>query len=199
MDEIIIATQNKGKIKEFKDFFDPFNIRVLSLLDLEETPEIEETGKTFRENAKIKAEEIANHLNAPVLADDSGLEVHALNGEPGIYSARYAGEAKRDEDNNAKLLNELKDIPEGRRDARFVCVLAISIPGEETIYYDGFCEGKIAFLTKGNEGFGYDPIFIPKGYQKTMAELSSEEKNQISHRKQAFKQLKSWGKLTGCN
>lgn len=191
--QVLIATKNKGKAREFKEFFSGYNIEALSLLDLEEQiPDVEETGVTFEENAALKAEQIAAILNKPVLADDSGLMVDALNGEPGIYSARYAGLGKNDQDNNVKLLNELKGIT--KRKAKFVCVLAVAIPGKETIFRTGTCEGEIAFAPQGENGFGYDPLFIPNGYKKTMAELSPEEKNSISHRSVAIKELEDWVK-----
>lgn len=193
MKQIIIATKNKGKIAEFKELFYNYQIQVMSLLDLaEEPPDVEETGTTFIENAKLKAEEISSSLNAPVLADDSGLIVDALNGRPGVFSARYAGEDKSDQANMDKLLNEMTDVPLENRTARFVCVLAIAIPGEETIYRTGYCEGIISFSALGTNGFGYDPIFIPKGYTKTMAEISFAEKSKISHRNNAIVQLREW-------
>lgn|SRR5690625_992853 len=196
MEKIMIASRNKGKIKEFTEFFRPYGIEVTSLVDFETIPDIEETGESFEENAKIKAEQVADIVRMPVLADDSGLTVDALDGAPGIYSARYAGEGSSDDENNEKLLEALRDVPKEKRTARFVCVLAISTPGEETVYYKGYCEGEIAFEAKGENGFGYDPVFIAKGYDRTMAELSSEEKNAISHRRQAFKQLERWEKIS---
>ena len=200
MKKIIIATRNKGKIREFRDFFQTFHIEVRSLLDFnDELPEIEETGDTFEQNAAIKAERIAEYLKQPVLADDSGLVVDALHGEPGIYSARYAGEGSTDEENYQKLLKKMQHVPKDERTARFVCVLAIHIPEEETVFYEGYCEGEIAFAPSGENGFGYDPVFIPKGFDCTMAELSPEEKNKISHRKHAFDQLTNWEKLSPNN
>ncbi|WP_047985014.1 XTP/dITP diphosphatase [Ornithinibacillus californiensis] len=193
MKEIIIATKNEGKAKEFKTLFARYNIKAVSLLDLsEELPDIEETGSTFEENAALKSEGIAEILNIPVIADDSGLVVDALDGRPGIFSARYAGEPKDDKKNLEKVLDELEDVPKEDRSARFVCVLAVTIPGEQTIFKKGFCEGTIAYVEKGSHGFGYDPIFIPKGYNQTMAELGPEEKNKISHRKNAMIQLEDW-------
>lgn len=193
--QVLIATKNKGKASEFKEFFSEYNIEALSLLDLkEQLPDVEETGVTFEENAALKAEQIAAILNKPVLADDSGLMVDALNGGPGIYSARYAGHGKNDQDNNGKLLNELKEIPKEKRKAKFVCVLAVAIPGKETIFRTGICEGEIAFTPQGNNGFGYDPLFIPNGSNKSMAELSPEEKNSISHRSAAIRELEDWVK-----
>ena len=193
MKQILIATKNKGKVREFKDFFREYGITVHSLLDLGESiPDIEETGNTFEENAALKAEKIAVLLNKPVLADDSGLIVDALDGRPGIFSARYAGEGKSDSDNNQKLLSELKEIPEAKRTARFICVLAVAVPGEKTIFRTGYSEGKIGFAPQGTNGFGYDPLFIPDGYEKTMAELSPTVKNSISHRSNAIKKLENW-------
>ncbi|AXI09613.1 XTP/dITP diphosphatase [Oceanobacillus sp. 143] len=190
MKQILIATKNRGKIAEFKQFFATVNVEVVSLLDLEEpVPDIEETGQTFEENAALKAEEIAQMFNITVLADDSGLIIDALDGRPGIYSARYAGEPTDDKANIRKVLDELVEVPASERTARFICVLAIATPGEETLFYKGYCEGTIRTTEKGENGFGYDPIFIPQGYNQTMAELSPEEKNKISHRKNAISQL----------
>lgn len=193
MKEIIIATNNEGKAKEFKVLFERYGIKATSLLDLEqELPDIDETGSTFEENSALKSEGIANILQIPVMADDSGLVIDALDGEPGIFSARYAGEPKDDKKNIVKVLEKLKDVPTEERTARFVCVLSVSIPGETTIYKKGYCEGTIGFEEKGIHGFGYDPIFIPEGYSQTMAELGPEEKNKISHRKNAMVQLEDW-------
>ncbi|KPH70531.1 MULTISPECIES: XTP/dITP diphosphatase [Bacillaceae] len=190
MKQIIIATKNRGKAKEFKEFFIQKNIEALSLLDIEkQLPDVDETGDTFEENASLKAEEISHILNKAVLSDDSGLVIDALDGRPGVYSARYAGEDKDDEENVKKVLKELENIPEHDRNARFVCVLAIARPEGQTKLVRGECEGKIALFPSGDNGFGYDPIFIPDGYQQTMAELEPEEKNQISHRKLAMDKL----------
>ncbi|MFD1065412.1 XTP/dITP diphosphatase [Oceanobacillus locisalsi] len=192
MKKIIIATKNKGKAKEFRAFFDPYDIEAVSLLDLEEEiPDIEETGESFVENAAIKAEQIANHFQQPALADDSGLIIDSLEGRPGIYSARYAGEPTDDQANIDKILEEMKEVPENERTARFICVLAIARPGEETMFVTGYCEGHIQLTQSGENGFGYDPVFVPEGYEQTMAELDPDEKNQISHRKMAINQLES--------
>lgn len=193
MKEIIIATHNKGKAREYKELFKKYEINAFSLLDLPETiPEVEETGTTFAENAALKAQEVSSILNQSVMADDSGLVIDALDGRPGIYSARYAGEGKVDLDNNKKVMEELSDVPEEKRTARFVCVLAIAIPGQEIIFKTGISEGKIAYSMVGNNGFGYDPIFIPNGYDHTMAELPAEIKNKISHRYDAMVKLDGW-------
>lgn len=193
MERIIIASRNKGKINEFKKLFEKEGVTVISLDDLDMTiPEIEETGATFHENAKIKAETVASIVNEPVIADDSGLVVDALNGRPGVYSARYAGEPTDDVKNYEKVLDELEAVEEKNRTARFVAVLALSRPGEETLFFEGTCEGKIAYEPKGEHGFGYDPIFIPDGYDVTMAQLTEDEKNKISHRFHALERLKEW-------
>lgn len=190
MKSILIATRNKGKVEEFKALFNKFAIDVQSLHDLEENlPDVEETGETFKENARLKAEEISRILNRPVIADDSGLVIDPLDGRPGVHSARYAHENATDEENNEKVLNELKQVNDENRTARFVAVLALSIPNETTIFTEGVCEGKIATSPKGTNGFGYDPIFIPNGYNKTLAQLSNNEKNKISHRYHALQAL----------
>ncbi|QTM99995.1 XTP/dITP diphosphatase [Sediminibacillus dalangtanensis] len=193
MEQLIIATKNKGKVKDFRNLFSKYGITIRSLLDLDESiPDIEETGETFEENAALKAETIAERFSLPVLADDSGLEVDALEGRPGIFSARYAGLEKSDQANVDKLLEELKGVPKEERTARFVCVLAVARPGKTTIFKRGTCEGWIAERPIGENGFGYDPVFYPNRLTKTMAELTSEEKNQISHRKNAIVQLDEW-------
>ncbi|OZM57894.1 non-canonical purine NTP pyrophosphatase [Lottiidibacillus patelloidae] len=189
MKTVIIATENKGKIKEFKELFAEKGIEVQSLLDLSFPDEIEETGSTFEENAIIKAAALADYYQKPVIADDSGLEIDALDGEPGVYSARYAGGAKNDDANMEKVLENLKGVEESDRTARFVCVIAVVIPGQNPFTYRGTCEGLIANGKTGTNGFGYDPIFYLPEYKKTMAQLLSEEKNRISHRANAIKQL----------
>ncbi len=191
MDELIIATKNAGKAKEFQQFFAQLHIRVKSLLDFDDLPDVEETGTTFAENARIKAETIAELLDMPVLADDSGLEIDALQGRPGIYSARYAGVDKDDEANIRKVLEEMQSVPMEKRTARFVCVLALAEKGKETVITEGYCEGKIALHPAGENGFGYDPIFIPEGYTNTLAELNPSVKQEISHRRHAMDQLQA--------
>lgn len=192
MRQLIIATKNKGKAKEFSDLFSPYNLQVKTLLDIPPSINIEETGSTFIENACLKAEQTRKVLNTHVLADDSGLVVDALGGAPGIYSARYAGENATDQSNIDKLLEALKSVPEAKRTARFVAVIALALKSGETIFREGICEGKIAFNQAGGYGFGYDPIFIPDGYDETMAELKPNVKNKISHRKHALDQLGQW-------
>ncbi|OBA07205.1 non-canonical purine NTP pyrophosphatase [Bacillus subtilis] len=189
MKEAIIATHNPGKVKEFKEILEPKGYDVKSLAEIGFTEEIEETGHTFEENAILKAEAVAKTVNKMVIADDSGLSIDNLGGKPGVYSARYAGEQKDDQANIDKVLSELKGIEKEQRTARFRCALAVSIPGEETKTVEGHVEGYIAEEPRGEYGFGYDPIFIVKDKDKTMAELTSDEKNKISHRADALKKL----------
>ncbi|MFD3202346.1 XTP/dITP diphosphatase [Bacillus sp. LR_5] len=189
MKEAIIATHNPGKVKEFKEILEPRGYEVKSLAEIGFAEEIEETGHTFEENAILKAEAVAKAVNKMVIADDSGLSIDNLGGRPGVYSARYAGEQKDDQANIEKVLSELKGIEKEQRTARFRCALAVSIPGEETKTVEGHVEGYIAEEPRGEYGFGYDPIFIVKDKDKTMAELTSDEKNKISHRADALKKL----------
>lgn len=189
MKEAIIATHNPGKVKEFKEILEPRGYDVKSLAEIGFTEEIEETGHTFEENAILKAEAVAKAVNKMVIADDSGLSIDNLGGRPGVYSARYAGEQKDDQANIEKVLSELKGIEKEQRTARFRRALAVSIPGEETKTVEGHVEGYIAEEPRGEYGFGYDPIFIVKDKDKTMAELTSDEKNKISHRADALKKL----------
>jgi XTP/dITP diphosphohydrolase len=189
VNEVIIATKNPGKAKEFEHLFASKNISVRTLLDYPEIGDIDETGETFEENAVIKAETISEQLNKMVIGDDSGLMVDALDGRPGIYSARYAGETKDDQANIDKVLDELSNVTEENRSARFYCALAIAIPGKETITVSGTCEGEILNERRGINGFGYDPVFFVPKLGKSMAELPSEEKNRISHRANAIQEL----------
>ncbi|MGG3194647.1 MULTISPECIES: XTP/dITP diphosphatase [Priestia] len=189
MREIIIATKNAGKVKDFETLFSPKGFQVKSLLDFPEMEDVEETGVTFAENATLKAEAISFALNKLVIADDSGLAIDALNGEPGVYSARYAGENKDDNANIEKVLQKLNDVPFEKRTARFHCALAIAVPGKRTEIVEGTCEGHILEEKRGENGFGYDPIFFVEKWRCSMAELSKEQKNQISHRANALKKL----------
>lgn len=199
-DCIVIATGNKGKLKEFAHFFGQFGKEVRSLADYKDLPEIIEDGSTFAENARIKAELIARHLNLPTLADDSGLCVDALDGAPGVYSARFAGEHGNDEANNAKLLVELtRIVPEDKRQpldeasllspAEFVCALSYAEPSGEILHTEGVCKGFILSEHRGEHGFGYDPLFYLPDLGKTMAELTTLEKSRISHRAIALQQF----------
>jgi len=191
MKKVIIATKNSGKAKEFIRMFQPYGIEVHTLLDFPEIEDIEETGQTFEENAILKAETVCKQFSQMVIADDSGLIVDALDGRPGIYSARYAGEEKNDEANNDKVLHELRAVEEKDRTARFYCALAFAVPGKDTITVNGTCEGSILFERRGTNGFGYDPLFYVTEMNKSMAELLPEEKNQISHRAKALRKLES--------
>nr|WP_028972210.1 XTP/dITP diphosphatase [Sporomusa ovata] len=189
MTEIIVATQNAGKVAEFKAALNGLPYKVLSLADLGKFPEAPEQGETFAENASSKAQFYARLTGELCLADDSGLEVDYLNGEPGVYSARYAGENAGDQDNNEKLLEQLVGVPTEKRTARFRCVLVLA--EAEKLWYtaDGVVEGIILTEPRGTSGFGYDPLlFIPE-MNRTFAEMSPEEKNQISHRGRALKKL----------
>lgn len=189
MKSVIIATKNKGKASEFKNMFSANGYEVKTLLDIPGAPDVEETGTTFEENAILKAEAIARQFNQFVIADDSGLIVDALDGRPGVYSARYAGEDKLDEANTEKVLRELEGVPEAERTARFYCALALASPNQETITVSGTMEGLIINQPSGTNGFGYDPIFFVTEQGKTNAELTKEEKNKISHRANALKAL----------
>lgn len=193
---IVIATRNPGKAKEFAALFAKEGYQTKTLLDYPNLPDVEETGTTFEENARLKAETIAQILQQPVLADDSGLVVDALNGMPGIFSARFAGERKSDAANNAKLLHELTNVPDEKRTAHFHCTLVFAAPQKESLVVEADWDGRIGRIPQGDNGFGYDPLFIVPEYRKTSAELTSEEKNQISHRGMAVKKLekvwKSW-------
>lgn len=172
----VIATHNKNKIKEFKSILIPLNI----VPKAAELDEVEETGKTFAENAFLKAEAACRQTGKPAVADDSGLMVNALNGAPGVYSARYAGEGASDMDRINKILRELKDVPEKKRTAKFVCSICCVYPDGRKILSQGECKGKIAFEPYGDNGFGYDPIFLVG--EKSFAQLTQTEKNAISHR-----------------
>ncbi|TXC90139.1 XTP/dITP diphosphatase [Metabacillus litoralis] len=190
MNKIIIATKNKGKVNEFEALLAPLGYQVQSLLDYPDAIDVEETGSTFEANAILKAEAISKQYGMVTIADDSGLEVDYLNGQPGVYSARYAGTDKSDQANMEKVLKELSAITElEKRSARFICALALSTPGHVVQTVRGACEGFIAETPTGENGFGYDPIFILQNSNKTMAQLSKEEKNKVSHRSDALKKL----------
>jgi len=192
VDKLVIASNNKGKVTEIKQILAPFFPHIYSLKDLGMKVEIVEDGQTFEENAIKKARTVMELCGYPVLADDSGLEVDALNGQPGVYSARFAGEHANDDENNRKLLRLLEGIPYEKRKARFRCSTALCFPGRQPkiILSQGSCHGIIGFAPKGSGGFGYDPLFIVPEYGLTFAELSPEIKNQISHRSKALLELK---------
>lgn len=187
--KIIVATRNPGKVNEFKGMLGRLGYDVESLLDYETAPETDETGSTFEENAELKSREAAAYFGHAVLSDDSGLEVDALDGAPGVYSARFAGEEKSDEANNALLLEKLAGVPTEKRTARFVCALSLAKPSGETLTVRGTMEGAIGFERQGTNGFGYDPLFIIPSLNQTAAELTKSEKASISHRGQALRKL----------
>jgi len=188
--KIVLATGNQGKVKELKAILGDLDVEVLSLKDFPEIGEIIEDGVTFTENAIKKAKAVTEAVNLIAVADDSGLEVDYLDGAPGIYSARFAGESSSDLENNVKLLSLLKDVPDEKRTARFRCVIAVSTPCGEMYTTDGTCEGIVGHEMKGELGFGYDPLFFLFEHNQTLAELDPEIKNRISHRGRALAKAK---------
>ena len=188
MDTVVIATRNTGKLREFRELLRPLKNEILSLADLKVDTECEESGNTFAENARLKAIGYSRIIRFPVLADDSGLEVEALGGRPGIFSARYGGPGASDEDRVRKLLKELESSA-GERNARFVCSLALAQGGRLLLESEGECRGTIAKEPRGTNGFGYDPIFLFPALGRTYAELSQAEKNFYSHRSRAVASL----------
>ena len=188
---LVLATRNQGKIREIEKTLDLPRLEIRSLQDFPDLPDIQEDGQTFLENAFKKAQACAQATGLMALADDSGLEVDCLNGAPGIYSARFSGPEATDEANNRKLLSLLEGIPEERRTARFVCRMVLYLPEGTWIQTEGFCLGIIARAPRGENGFGYDPVFYLPEFDKTMAELPLEEKNRISHRAQALRKIRS--------
>jgi XTP/dITP diphosphohydrolase len=183
---LVLASKNEGKIREIKNALVIPSLTYKSLNDFTGLPEIIEDGSSFLENALKKAETISKALNLAVLADDSGLEVDFLQGAPGIYSARFAGDQATDSQNNEKLLGLLMGVPEAKRTARFVCALVLCLPSGAWFQAEGICEGRIAQSPEGDQGFGYDPVFYLPEFQKTMAGLPIEVKNSISHRAKAL-------------
>jgi XTP/dITP diphosphohydrolase len=188
--ELIVATRNRGKTREIREALKGLSLRISALSDFDEVPEIEEDGKSFAENALKKARFYSKVFGKLTLADDSGLEVYRLNGLPGVYSARYAGERASSRENNRKLLKEMEGIPLTKRGARFQCIMALVSPNGKEAMTEGSCKGRIGMKERGRRGFGYDPLFILPKYGKTMAELSLREKNTISHRGKALKKLR---------
>jgi len=189
--QLLIATTNRGKLKEYRAMLDGLPFELLSLEDAGITLDVEETGETFEENAILKAKTYAAMSGLLTLADDSGLEVDALGGEPGVRSARYAGEGATSRQRNELLLRNLAAKDGAGRSARFRCVIAVASPsGDWVRTVDGSCEGTIAYEMKGETGFGYDPLFIVPEYGAHMAELTMEEKNRVSHRGRAIERAK---------
>lgn len=186
---IVLATRNPGKIAEIKALLPGAQVRPAA--SFPGCPEPEETGRTFVENALIKARTVAQYTGWNALADDSGLEVDALDGAPGVRSARYAGANATDRDNNVRLLDALDGIPDTNRTARFRCVMAVAAPDGRTWTEEGVCEGRILRAPRGESGFGYDPLFVPAGYENTFGELDAAIKNRISHRAEALGRIAS--------
>ncbi|MCI6552808.1 MAG: XTP/dITP diphosphatase [Lachnospiraceae bacterium] len=188
--KVVFATGNAGKMKEIREILKDLDCEVCSMKEMGIDIPIEENGKTFEENAVIKAEAVAAVCGEIVLADDSGLEIDYLNGEPGIYSARYMGEDTPYSIKNANLIERLKGVPEDLRGARFVCVIAAVFPDGEVVSTYGEVKGRIAHSERGSNGFGYDPVFFLPEFGRTTAELSDHEKNSISHRGEALRKMK---------
>ena len=188
---LVLATGNRGKIREIRDLLGDLDMEILTCDDLEGWPDLVEKGETFEENAASKAEELSRWAGMPALADDSGLEVEALGGEPGVRSARYAGTQGDDAANIARLLREMDGVPAERRGARFVCVLVLASPRGERVEIRETCEGSVTTAPRGELGFGYDPVFVPSGMDRTMAEMDLEEKNALSHRGKALRRLRA--------
>lgn len=196
--KIVAATGNKHKIEEIESITKKFGMNVITKAEAGVGDlEVEETGTTFEENSLIKAEAIMKATGMPAIADDSGLEADALNGAPGVYSARFSGEGATDESNNAKLLKLMENIPDDERSARFVSVVTLCFPDGTVVAARGECPGTLRRSPRGDSGFGYDPLFVPVGYDKTYAEISAEEKNIISHRAKALGILRMKLKETG--
>jgi XTP/dITP diphosphohydrolase len=188
--EIVVATANPGKLREVRESLGDMGLQILSLTDFPPLPPVKEDGRTFRENALKKARATARHSGILTIADDSGLEVDYLRGEPGVRSARFAGEGASDADNNRKLLQHLEGVPFAQRGAVFRCVIAVVDPQGREAWVEGTCRGVIGEQKSGALGFGYDPLFIIPELGKTLAELPLEEKNRISHRGKALAALK---------
>jgi XTP/dITP diphosphohydrolase len=188
--ELVIATKNRGKVMEIKHLLKPLKLKVLSLPDLKGIGDIKENGKTFKANAVKKASAVARKLKTLVMADDSGLQVEALNGKPGIKSARFAGPNPTTKKLCVKLLRLMRG--KKNRKARFVCDIAMAMPGGKIKVVEGTCRGRIIDRMLGTNGFGYDPVFVPQGHSKTFAQMNLKYKNQISHRGKALKKAKAY-------
>ncbi len=189
MTRLVLATNNRHKILEIRTILKDLDLEILTLQDIPGVPPLIEDGETFEENALQKARIVHRHSKFPTLADDSGLEVFYLNGKPGVFSARYSGERATDEKNNEKLLSEMRGVAPRRRRAQFRSVIAFVNAGSEEVTV-GICPGNVAEKPRGTNGFGYDPIFVPDGFDKTYAELTAEQKNTISHRAQSLARMK---------
>ena len=188
---IAIASHNAHKLRELSRICAdwPTTWVTVQTEDASRFPDVEETGDTYLENALLKARAVADALGVPAIADDSGIEVDALGGKPGPRSARYAGEHASDEDNLVALMQAVRGVPRGGRTARYRCVAAIAWPGGAELHAEGVCDGELVPKRRGERGFGYDPIFVPNGWENTMAELTDQEKDRISHRGRAFRAI----------
>lgn len=187
--KLVLASRNVKKIREMKEILATAGVELLSLLDFPGAPEVEETGNTFEENARLKAASAREYCRLPALADDSGLAVDALDGKPGVMSARFSGQGATDQKNNDYLLKELAGVPASRRGAAFVCVLALAVPGLDVEFFRGETRGRILDNPRGGNGFGYDPLFLSDDLGVTMAEARSGEKHAVSHRGRAMRLL----------
>ncbi|MEO6053967.1 MAG: RdgB/HAM1 family non-canonical purine NTP pyrophosphatase [Chthoniobacterales bacterium] len=190
-EKLLLSTRNANKVREVRQILSEF-ADVVDLSAIPDMPEVEETGTTFLENAALKAIEASKHFDGWTLADDSGLEVDALKGEPGVYSARYAGSQATDADNRELLLEKMHDITRDARTARFRCALVLAKNGETVSSHEGTVDGRIITEERGNGGFGYDALFVPKGFSETFAELPADVKNGLSHRGMALQSLQKW-------
>jgi XTP/dITP diphosphohydrolase len=195
---IVIATRNKKKVEEIKRIFGTGDIRFVTLDAFPGCPDVEEDGKTFRANAVKKAVSAARFANCPAIADDSGLEVFSLGGAPGVFSARFAGADANDKKNVRKLLSEMKQLKAEERKARFVCCIALALPDGRHRTFTGYAGGNMGKRPRGNNGFGYDPLFYPEGYTQTFAEMTAAEKDLLSHRGKALRKLCSYLKKILC-
>ena len=194
--EVVVASTNEAKIAEIVRIMQGLDVKLLTRSDFHSWPSVAETGDSYHDNALLKAEALVAMTGKLALADDSGIEIDALGGRPGIHSARFAGLDATDDENNALLIQQLRDVPEAERTARYRCVVVLLEPAGQQTSAEGVCEGRIVLEPRGSGGFGYDSYFIPEGYDKTMAELSPDEKHRISHRGKALRslaeQLKVW-------
>jgi XTP/dITP diphosphohydrolase len=190
MRELIIASRNRHKIEEIKSILEGIPFAISSLESYPKIPEVQEIGSTYEENALLKAVQVAKATGRLALGDDTGLEVESLDGQPGLYSARFAGEGVTYRENNERLLRLLSNIPPSRRQAIFRCVMALATPSGKTHVVEGVVQGTIALKEQGDRGFGYDPLFIYPDLQKTFAEMTPEEKNKVSHRARALQQIR---------
>lgn len=191
-DRIVIATRNKGKVNEIRELVRNLPVEFLTLDDVPAAPEVVEDGCTFEENALKKAHAVARATGMTTIADDSGLTVDALDGRPGVLSARYGGDGATDEEKCLRILEELRDVPDAGRTSRFVCALALVEPGGQEHLFVETCEGRIIRELRGAHGFGYDPIFLYEPAGRTFAEMDREAKNQVSHRGRALRRLASF-------